>query len=137
MKILIYSKPKVLIKKRTTLGEGPLWNHKTSELSFVDIMSNKFFVWKKNILKSYKISLNISCLLPTKNKNNWIATSKNKIIKIIKKNKRITTRIIKVINEPKQNRFNDVFSFFKNNVFNTGVIETEVPEFIEVISESR
>ena len=107
MKILIYSKPKVLIKKRTTLGEGPLWNHKTSELSFVDIMSNKFFVWKKNILKSYKISLNISCLLPTKNKNNWIATSKNKIIKIIKKNKRITTRIIKVINEPKQNRFND------------------------------
>ena len=105
--MLIYSKPKVLIKSNTTLGEGPVWNHKTCELSFVDIMSNRFFVWKKNILKSYKISENISCLLPAKNKDTWIGTSKNKILKIVKKNKKIMTKIIKIINEPKQNRFND------------------------------
>ena len=70
--MLIYSKPKVLIKSNATLAEGPVWNHKTCELSFVDIVSNRFFVWKKSILKSYKISENISCLLPAKNKDTWI-----------------------------------------------------------------
>ncbi len=51
MKSLIYSKPKILINCKAKLGEGPFWNHNTLELSFVDILSKKFFIWKKNILK--------------------------------------------------------------------------------------
>ena len=82
MKSLICSKPKILIDCKAKLGEGPFWNHNTLELSFVDIMSKKFFIWKKNILKTYNIPCQISCLLPTKKNNTWIAASKNKIIKI-------------------------------------------------------
>ena len=107
MKSLICSKPKILIKHKTILGEGPCWNHNAFEFSFVDILSKKFFIWKKNILKSYNIPFKISCLLPTKISNTWITASKNKIIKIIVKNNKIKTRVIKIINEPKQNRFND------------------------------
>ena len=68
MKSLIYSKPKILIDCKAKLGEGPFRNHNTLELSFVDIMSKKFFIWKKNILKTYNIPCQISCLLPTKKK---------------------------------------------------------------------
>lgn len=107
MRSLIHSKPKVLIKCIATLGEGPLWNHNTFEFTFVDIMSKKFFVWKKNILKSYDIPCQISCLLPTEKNNTWIAASKNKIIKIFIKNKEVNILTIKVVGESKQNRFND------------------------------
>ena len=107
MKSLIYSKPKILIDCKAKLGEGPFWNHNTLELSFVDIMSKKFFIWKKNILKTYNIPCQISCLLPTKKNNTWIAASKNKIIKIFLKNKKIKILTIKIVSEPKQNRFND------------------------------
>ena len=107
MKSLIYSKPKILIDCKAKLGEGPFWNHNTLELSFVDIMSKKFFIWKKNILKTYNIPCQISCLLPTKKNNTWIAASKNKIIKIFLKNKKIKILTIKIVREPKQNRFND------------------------------
>jgi len=44
MKKITCSKPKVLIKSETILGEGPIWNYKTSELTFVDIISGKFFI---------------------------------------------------------------------------------------------
>ena len=83
MKALIHSKPKVLAKYNAILGEGPIWNHKTREYSFVDILSRKFFVLKKNILKTYRLPCQISCLLPARKKNGWIAASKNKIIKIL------------------------------------------------------
>jgi|TARA_B110000967_G_scaffold205454_1_gene250043 sugar lactone lactonase YvrE len=107
MKKINYFKPKVLIKSETALGEGPIWNYKTSELTFVDIISGKFFIWKKNILKSFHLPYKVSCLLPYKDKSTWIATSKNKILKISIINKKIKFKIIKIINEPKQNRFND------------------------------
>ena len=107
MNRIIYSKPKVLIKSQTILGEGPIWNYKTSELTFVDITSQKFFIWKNNILKSFALEFKISCLLPCRAKDNWIATSKDKIIKITKKNTKIKFKIIKKVNEPRQNRFND------------------------------
>ena len=101
MKSLIYSKPKILIDCKAKLGEGPFWNYNTLELSFVDIMSKKFFIWKKNILKTYNIPYQISCLLPTKKNNTWIAASKNKIIKIFLKNKKIKIVTIKIVREPK------------------------------------
>ena len=44
MKSLICSKPKILIDCKAKLGEGPFWNHNTLELSFVDILSKKFFM---------------------------------------------------------------------------------------------
>jgi sugar lactone lactonase YvrE len=107
MKKIICSKPKVLIKSGTILGEGPIWNYKTSELTFVDIISGKFFIWEKKILKSFNLPYKISCLLPYKDKGNWIATSKNKILKISIKHKKIKSKVIRTIKEPKQNRFND------------------------------
>ena len=107
MKPLIHSKPKILIDCKATLGEGPLWNHKTSEFSFVDILSKKFFIWKKNILKSYSLPFKISCLLPTKKNNTWVVASKNKIIKVIIKNRKIVTTNVSAVKESKQNRFND------------------------------
>jgi len=107
MKSLIHSKPKVLTKCKTILGEGPVWNHKTHEYSFVDILSKKFFILKNNVLKTYNLPYQISCLLPAKKNNTWIAASKNKIVKIFIKNKKMNFFTIKTVNEPKHNRFND------------------------------
>ena len=77
MKSPFYSKPRVLINCKATLGEGPFWNYKTFEFGFVDISEKKFFIWKKNILKTYNVPFKISCIIPTKKKNSWIARSKN------------------------------------------------------------
>ena len=49
----------------------------------------------------------ISCLLPTKKNNTWVVASKNKIIKVIIKNRKIVTTNISAVKESKQNRFND------------------------------
>ena len=40
MKKLIHSKPKTLIKCKALLAEGPVWNHRTKEFSFVDSFDN-------------------------------------------------------------------------------------------------
>ena len=106
MKAIILNKPKVFLSLKTSLGEGPIWNHKTQELSFVDIMNNKFFIWRKGKLRKYSIPFYISCLLPIK-KNNWVSASENKIIEIKKNKKKIIYCVIKTIKEKLHNRFND------------------------------
>ncbi len=107
MKKLKHSKPKVLIKSKSSLAEGPIWNHNTEELTFVDILTKKIYFYKnKKKLKIYKFNNTISSFLPLKN-DQWIACCKNKIFKLkICKNK-ILGKTIKVIKQKKNNRLND------------------------------
>ena len=44
MKKLIHSKPKIFIRCNASLAEGPVWNHRTKEFSFVDILNQNIFV---------------------------------------------------------------------------------------------
>lgn len=107
MKILIHTKPKILKGCNLKLGENPFWNFKTNELSFVDIKSKKFFIYKNKKLKAHNLPFNISCLIPTKKSGQWIAATQNQIIKIFFFNKKIKIINLKHFEEPKNNRFND------------------------------
>ena len=107
MKKLKLSKPKVLIKSKSLLAEGPIWNYNTRELTFVDILTNKIYFYKnKKKVKIYKFKNTISSFLPSKN-NQWIACCKNKIFKLKICNNKIQAKIVKVIKQKKNNRLND------------------------------
>ena len=82
MKKLIHSKPKVLIRCNALLAEGPIWNHHTNELTFVDILKKNIFIYKdKKKIKKFKLREMISNFLPSKN-NCWISCGKDKVFKI-------------------------------------------------------
>ncbi len=51
MKELLYSKPEVKLHCKGQLLENPIWNFKTKTLTFVDIKSKCFYMWKKKTQK--------------------------------------------------------------------------------------
>ena len=108
MKKLIHSKPKVLIRCNALIAEGPIWNHHTNELTFVDILKKNIFIYKdkKKKIKKFRLREMISNFLPSKN-NCWISCGKDKVFKInINKNKIFYQKLIS-IKHKKDNRFND------------------------------
>ena len=107
MKKLIHSKPDILIRCNASLAEGPVWNHRTKEFSFVDILNQNIFIYKnKKRIKKFNSKQMISNFLPSKN-NSWISCGKNKVFQIkIKKNKIFYKKLIS-IKHKKNNRFND------------------------------
>ena len=67
MKKLIHSKPKTLIKCKALLAEGPVWNHRTKEFSFVDILNQNIFIYKnKKRIRKFKSKQMISNFLSNK-----------------------------------------------------------------------
>ncbi len=107
MKKLIHSKPNVLIKCNASLAEGPIWNHHTKELTFVDILKKNIFIYKsKKRIKKFKSREMISNFLPTKN-NYWISCGKDKVFKIKIDNNKIFYKKLISIKHKKDNRFND------------------------------
>ena len=107
MKKLIHSKPNVLIKCNASLAEGPIWNHYTKELTFVDILKKNIFIYKsKKRIKKFKSREMISNFLPTKN-NYWISCGKDKVFKIKIDNNKIFYKKLISIKHKKDNRFND------------------------------
>ena len=107
MKKLIHTKPKILLKCNASLAEGPIWNHKTKELTFVDILGKSIFIYKnKKNIKKFKSKKTISSFLPQK-RGIWVACGKNKIfqVKIIQKN--LSFKKLKTIKQKKDNRLND------------------------------
>lgn len=107
MKKLILSYPKVLIKCNATLAEGPIWNHVSKELTFVDILGRYIFIYKnKKNIKKFRLDNVISSFLPKK-KGEWIACGKNKIFKVKIIRKKIFFKKIKNIKQKENNRLND------------------------------
>ena len=107
MKKLIHTKPKILLKCSASLAEGPIWNHKTKELTFVDILGKSIFIYKNETnIRKFKSEKTISSFLPKK-RGLWVACGKSKIfqVKIIKKN--LSFKKIKTIKQKKNNRLND------------------------------
>ncbi len=107
MKKFNHSKPKIIKGSKLKLGENPFWNYKQKELSFVDLKSKKFFIYKNQKLKTISLPFNISSLIPTRRKNHFVATTGNKVMKIIINYKRINITSLKNFVEPNNNRFND------------------------------
>lgn len=107
MKKLKHSKPNILIKCKASLAEGPIWNHETGELTFIDILARKIFIYKnKKKLKKYKFNKIISSFLPSK-KNEWIACSGSEILRLKIYQNKFFVKKIKVIKQKKDNRLND------------------------------
>ena len=107
MKKLIHSKPKTLIKCKALLAEGPVWNHRTKEFSFVDILNQNIFIYKnKKRIRKFKSKQMISNFLPSRN-NSWISCGKNKVFQIKIKRKKIFCKKLISIKHKKNNRFND------------------------------
>tara|TARA_A100000164_G_scaffold22124_1_gene17610 strand:- start:241 stop:1140 length:900 start_codon:yes stop_codon:yes gene_type:complete len=107
MKKLVHSKPKILIKCNASLAEGPIWNHETKELTFVDILGKSIFVYKnKKNIKKFKSNKIVSSFLPKK-RGEWIACSKNKIYQVKIINKKLFFKKINTIKQKKNNRLND------------------------------
>ena len=106
MKELLYSKAEVKLHCKGQLLENPIWNFKTKTLTFVDIKSKCFYIWKKK-LKKYKFSKIISNFLPTSSKNVWLASSKNKILRIKKIGKKIYINCECTLDIDKNSRLND------------------------------
>ena len=126
MKKLIHSKPKTLIKCKALLAEGPVWNHRTKEFSFVDILNQNIFIYKnKKRIRKFKSKQMISNFLPSKN-NSWISCGKNKVFQIkIKKNKIFCKKLIS-IKHKKNNRFNDASIDSQGRLWASTMDENEI-----------
>ena len=126
MKKLIHSKPKILIRCNASLAEGPVWNHRTKEFSFVDILNQNVFICKnKKRIKKFNSREMISNFLPSKN-NSWISCGKNKVFQIkIKKNKIFCKKLIS-IKHRKNNRFNDASIDSQGRLWASTMDENEV-----------
>ena len=126
MKKLIHSKPKILIRCNASLAEGPVWNHRTKEFSFVDILNQNIFIYKNNKrIKKFNSKEMISNFLPSKN-NSWISCGKNKVFQIkIKKNKIFSKKLIS-IKLKKNNRFNDASIDNQGRLWASTMDENEV-----------
>ena len=126
MKKLIHSKPKILIRCNASLAEGPVWNHRTKEFSFVDILNRNIFICKnKKKIKKFNSKEMVSNFLPSKN-NSWISCGKNKIFQLkIKKNKIFCKKLISIKHKT-NNRFNDASIDSRGRLWASTMDENEV-----------
>lgn len=101
------NKAELELKIPSLLGEGALWNYKTQQLYWVDIVGKKFHIYNpvKKTNRTYKLPAMIGTVVPVDDKNVLVALSDN-----IYKLNLITEELVKFSDvklTPHENRFND------------------------------
>ena len=101
------SKPEVIWKANTLLGEGTLWVPSQSSIFFVDIKKKKILIFnfKTNNKKIIKLDKEIGFLTHIK-KNIFLLGLKSEL-RIIDLKKKIFLKSIKIENDKPLNRLND------------------------------
>lgn len=95
-------------QNNSKLGEGAFWNHKTSELYWVDILENKLHIYnpKTKVNASFDTPSSIGTVVPSEEKNEAIIALQDGIYKINTQN-----GYIKLLSDIERNlpgnRFND------------------------------